>query len=192
MPEKKQTKSREETVKRLVGLFRQYGYEGATLTRISEATDLGRASLYHHFPGGKEEMAQAVLEYMEQWMEANIIEPLQQDSSPGDRLQTMSATVNRLYSEGNTPCLLAVLTLGDSHTLFQQQVKAALNGWLEALAQVLIDAEIEPSEARTRAQNAILQIQGALILARGLGDTTPFQRTLEQLPEMLLSHAKSV
>ncbi|MDX2216685.1 MAG: TetR/AcrR family transcriptional regulator [Oculatellaceae cyanobacterium bins.114] len=186
MPEKKQTKPREEAVKRLFSLFRQYGYEGATLTRIAEATGLGRASLYHHFPAGKEEMAQAVLEYVDDWMEENILEPLRQDASPSDRLQSMSTKVDQLYKQGQNPCLLAVLSLGDAHTLFQGQVKSALNRWIDTLSQVLIDAGIEPSEARTRSENAILQIQGALILARGLGDTTPFQRILQQLPDTLL------
>ncbi len=46
---------------RLTGVFRLHGYEGASLSRIAKATGLQRASLYFRFPGGKEEMAEAVL-----------------------------------------------------------------------------------------------------------------------------------
>lgn len=53
--------SKEEVIAQLTKVFRQYGYEGATLARLSEATGLGKASLYHHFPKGKEEMAAVVL-----------------------------------------------------------------------------------------------------------------------------------
>ena len=60
---------RSEAVQKLVMVFRQHGYEGATLSKISEATGLGRASLYHHFPGGKQEMARAVLESVAAWFE---------------------------------------------------------------------------------------------------------------------------
>ena len=42
-------------------VFRAHGYEGATLSVITEATGLGKGSLYHFFPGGKEELAAAVL-----------------------------------------------------------------------------------------------------------------------------------
>ncbi|TGQ06111.1 helix-turn-helix domain-containing protein, partial [Mesorhizobium sp. M00.F.Ca.ET.217.01.1.1] len=40
-------------------VFREHGYEGASLALIGAATGLGKGSLYHFFPGGKEEMARA-------------------------------------------------------------------------------------------------------------------------------------
>ena len=49
--------SRADVIQALIDVFRRCGYDGATLSSISEATGLGRASLYHHFPGGKQEMA---------------------------------------------------------------------------------------------------------------------------------------
>ena len=54
--------AKEEVVARLMKVFRREGYEGASLSRLSEATGLGRSSLYHHFPRGKEDMAAAVLD----------------------------------------------------------------------------------------------------------------------------------
>ncbi|WP_164094666.1 TetR family transcriptional regulator, partial [Serratia marcescens] len=42
-------------------VFREHGYEGASLAVIGARTGLGKGSLYHAFPGGKEEMASAVL-----------------------------------------------------------------------------------------------------------------------------------
>ena len=45
----------------LVTVFKKRGYEGATLTQLAESTGLGKASLYHHFPGGKAEMAAVLL-----------------------------------------------------------------------------------------------------------------------------------
>ncbi|NJR74520.1 MAG: helix-turn-helix transcriptional regulator, partial [Scytonema sp. CRU_2_7] len=53
--------SKEKVIVQLTKVFRQYGYEGATLARLSEATGLGKASLSSPFPKGKEEMAAAVL-----------------------------------------------------------------------------------------------------------------------------------
>ena len=41
----------DELLDRLTDVFRTYGYEGASLSKISEATGLQRASLYHRFPG---------------------------------------------------------------------------------------------------------------------------------------------
>ena len=61
--------SKEEIILKLISVFRYYGYEGATISLLSEATGLKKASLYYHFQGGKEEMAKAVLDYVKNWLE---------------------------------------------------------------------------------------------------------------------------
>lgn len=180
--------SREEAIAKILKVFRQYGYEGTTLSRLSKATGLGKASLYHYFPNGKEEMAQAVLDFVDDWMKANIFVPLKSDSTPRDRLQQMSENVDRLYCSGEQTCILAVLSLGEAKDLFHSQIQQALKSWIDTLAEVLVEADIEPTLARQRSEDAIIQIQGSLVLARGMNDTTPFQRVLKQLPEMLLGN----
>ncbi|NER32411.1 MAG: TetR/AcrR family transcriptional regulator, partial [Symploca sp. SIO1C4] len=47
-------------------------------------------------------------------------------------------------------------------------------------------AGIESTIARQRAEDAVIQIQGALVLVRGLDDIAPFKRILANLPENLL------
>lgn len=177
---------KDETIAQLLTVFRRYGYEGATLTRLSKATGLGKASLYHHFPKGKEEIAATVLNYTSDWMTANIIAPLHdKERQPALRIREMTKQVNELYSCGQKPCILAVLVLGDND-IFQEQIQRALRLWIDTLAEVLLDAGLDKKTAQYRAKNAIIQIQGALILARGLNDTEPFEGVLESLPAALL------
>jgi AcrR family transcriptional regulator len=178
---------REEAIVRLIEVFRQYGYEGATLARLSNATGLGKASLYHHFPGGKEEMAATVLEHLHSKLETGMLAPLRRKGNPTERLQAMARSVDTYYNHGQQACLLAMLALGEANGLFQAQIQQALNVWIDALADVAVDAGVEAAIARQRAEDAILQIQGALILAKGLGDTAPFQRVLQALPAHLLA-----
>ncbi len=92
----------------LLRLFRQYGYDGATLSKISIATGLGKASLYHHFPGGKDEMVEAMLDYLECWLEQNILQTLNSPDEPLFRLQHMCDRVNEAYEGGKQPCLFAI------------------------------------------------------------------------------------
>lgn len=178
------SKDKEEVIIELLKVFRQYGYEGATLTRLSQATGLGKASLYHHFPKGKEEMAQAVLNYLNDWMETSIFTTLRSHSQPIERIRAMTQKVNELYHCGEHTCLLAILSLESK--LFVKEIQKALTCWIDSLAQVLIDAGFEEKLAHQKAEDAVLQIQGSLILARGLDDTAPFQRVLQRLPEELL------
>src|SRR3981081_3353527 len=42
-------------------LFRRRGYAGTGLKQISQASDAPFGSLYHHFPGGKEQLGDEVI-----------------------------------------------------------------------------------------------------------------------------------
>jgi AcrR family transcriptional regulator len=175
-----------EVVPQLMAVFQEYGYEGASISRFSEATGLKRASLYHYFPNGKEEMADAVLEYVTQALKENLLAPLRSDRSPRDRLQAMNQNVDAFYQQGRQDCLLALLSVGEAQELFQERVQQALNLWIDSVADVLVGAGITPITARQRAEEAIALIQGALVLTRGLDNTAIFERILHQLPEALL------
>lgn len=178
--------SKDEVIPQLLKVFQCYGYEGATIARLSEATGLKRASLYHYFPHGKEEMAAVVLDYITRGLK-ELLAPLRSDLPPVDRIRAMNENIDAFYYQGQQACLLALLSTGEAHDLFQVQVRRALNLWIDSLAEVLVEAGIDPKSARQRAEDAILQIQGALVLTRGLKDTATFERVLKRLPELLLS-----
>ena len=70
---------------RLSNVFRTHGFEGASLSLISKETGLQRASLYHRFPGGKEDMAKAVLERAWRWLDDHALSPLKEPEKPETR-----------------------------------------------------------------------------------------------------------
>src|SRR5436309_2266252 len=51
----------EELFDRLARVFRVAGFEGASLGALADGAGLQRASLYHRFPDGKVQMAEAVM-----------------------------------------------------------------------------------------------------------------------------------
>jgi TetR/AcrR family transcriptional regulator, lmrAB and yxaGH operons repressor len=104
-----------------------------------------------------------------------------------ERLQRLTQAFYQAYEGGQQSCLLSVLSMGESKDLFSAQIQPALRTLIGAIAQVLVEAGIEKTLAQQRAEDAVLQVQGALMLARALGDTAPFQRVLRQLPEQMLS-----
>jgi TetR/AcrR family transcriptional regulator, lmrAB and yxaGH operons repressor len=179
--------SREQLVSQLVDVFRLYGYDGASLSCIAKKTGLGKTNLYHYFPGGKAEMAAAALDRVNTWLETSILEHLRSKAKPIDKIRFMCSEVREFFNEGQNSCLWAVLALGQSSDdLFHHQIKSALLQWIDALAHVLEEAGCDAHIARCRAEDAVLRIQGALVLARGLDDTLPFQRLIQSLPDDLL------
>ncbi len=177
---------KEDYVPILFSLFRQYGYDGATLSKISAATGLGKASLYHHFPGGKEDMVASVLDHSDCWLKEKVLPLLAGEGSPQARLQEMCDRIHELYVGGTQPCLTAILAAGTGRDLFHDRVKALLTAWIGAIADVLVESGFDKDLALKRGQDALIAIQGALIISQNLDDASLFQRTIQQLPQVLL------
>lgn len=175
------TVARGEVIDRLTDAFRANGYEGASLSTLSSASGLKRASLYHHFPGGKEEMAQAVLTAAAERFDREILAPLREPGPSSDRLARMVEGLRSFYDDGDKACLLALMSVGEAHSLFSAPVRNGLDRWIIALAGLLEEAGMTPDRARTRAEDEVASVQGALVLARGLGDRGPFERCLDRL-----------
>ena len=172
----------------LTDVFRTYGYEGASLSRISKATGLQRASLYHRFPGGKEEMAKAVLERAGEWLSSRVLAPLTGHGKPTERVRKMAQELHTFYSGGKHCCLLDSLSFGIEENEIKDHVRGGMGAWVEALAKIARETGIPPKKARQQAQDAISRIQGSLVMARVLKDNSVFERTLSELPTILLSH----
>jgi AcrR family transcriptional regulator len=179
--------SRDEVVARIQNVFRDNGFEGASLTEISNVTGLGKGSLYHYFPGGKDDMAVAVLERVATWMGANVLEPLRRTGTPQARLRAMLRALDELYDGGRNACLFGSLVVGESRTRFQKELANAFAGWIDALRKLAIEAGVKPSEARRRAEDVVVRIEGALIVSAALGDGAPFKRALRAIERELLA-----
>jgi TetR/AcrR family transcriptional regulator, lmrAB and yxaGH operons repressor len=186
--------SRQTHVPTLLKLFRQFGYEGVSLAKISQATGLGKASLYHYFPKGKAEMATVALAQVNEWLDTKILPILVEPVSlvenhqirSIDILESMCGEVNNFFNGGKNPCLWAVLMMSESSgELFHNEISRAFRRWIEAISQLLTTAGLESSLAQQRGEDAIIAVQGALILCQGLNDFTVFQRVLAQLPSQL-------
>ncbi len=177
--------SKEIAVAKLVPVFRQYGYEGTSLSLLSKAAGLGKASLYHYFPGGKAEMAEAVLAHVGQFLQTHIFDPLQADGDPYDRVQNMVQGIQTFYRNGQDACLLAVFSTGEADGLFHSALQKSLKKWIEQLSAVLVEVGNSPTAAAQQAQDTIMRIQGALVLVRVLGSTQPFEDLMERLPRLL-------
>src|SRR6185503_6605696 len=97
--------ARNDLLPLLAEVFRAHGYEGATLALISEATGLGKGSLYHFFPGGKAQMASEVLAEIDNWFETKIFVPLRSSDHPSHAIAAMIGAVDGYFHSGHRVCL---------------------------------------------------------------------------------------
>ena len=176
-----------ELLARLSDTFRRLGYDGASITDIASATGLGKSSLYHYFPGGKEQMAADVLTDLAQALEANLFAPLSGAGRPDEKLKEMIETIDAFYDGGRKACLLERLAASAGRNNLQAPLRALFLRWMKAMESLCRDAGIPAATARIRAEDALVRIEGSLVLAAGMNDIKPFARALTAIRKSLLA-----
>jgi TetR/AcrR family transcriptional regulator, lmrAB and yxaGH operons repressor len=112
---------------------------------------------------------------------------LQGQGSPRERLERMLQALDSLYAGGRDACVLGNLAVGGARQLYQRQLRSTFSAWVEALERLALEAGISRRTARERAEDLVLQIEGALVLSSGLDDPTPFRRMLRKIPKEFLA-----
>lgn len=176
----KSVAERTDVLPALAECFREHGYEGATLALIGEATGLGKGSLYHFFPGGKEEMASVVLADVDAWFEQRVFAPLR-DTEPPDRgVAAMFDAVETYFRSGRRVCLVGAFALGDARDRFARGVRGYFTRWIDALRLALLRAGWDAASSAALSEEVVAGIQGAIVLARALNDPKTFTRAIER------------
>ena len=179
--------TREEVLDRLLETFRQRGYDGASLAEMSQATGLVKASLYHHFPGGKTEMAVQVLAHLDRLLADQLYAPLSTSMAPAKKLSAMIDAIDAFYDGGRKACLLERLTASVDRSAFRRPLKRAFAAWIDAVEAVCREAGLPPAVARARAEDFVIRVEGALVVCAGTGDLSVFERTLSSLRRSLFA-----
>jgi TetR/AcrR family transcriptional repressor of lmrAB and yxaGH operons len=179
--------SKEEVLDILLNTFRDRGYEGASLAELSTATGLGKSSLYHYFPGGKQEMAEQVLAHLDRQLTTGLYEPLKSAQTPAKKLGVMLDALDAFYEGGRMACLLERLCASVDRPRFQRPLRQAFTEWVEAVETICLEAGLPKGVARARAEDLVVRIEGALIVSAGTGDPSVFARTIKDLRSSVLA-----
>ncbi|WP_413207218.1 TetR/AcrR family transcriptional regulator [Rhodospirillum sp. A1_3_36] len=161
-------------------IFRELGYEGASMGRITARTGLGKGSLYHFFPDGKEQMAREVLAHVDRWFEEEVFTPLR-EAPPAEGIDRMWRSVAEYFQSGRRICLVGAFALDATRDPFAQAIRSYFQRWLDALTEALVRLGWDAAQARPMAEQVVGGIQGALVLARAMDDDGVFTRVLAQL-----------
>lgn len=162
-------------------VFRERGYEGATLTHLSAATGLGKASLYHHFPGGKAEMAEVLMRDAIAEAERRSFSALRGNDAPEARLQRFVDGFGDYLTHSGGQCLLGVLALGSARAVHGEELAAQFRDWHAALARTLEEAGHKPKRAARGASRILDLLYGSQVVGALLDDPKHQTRALKRL-----------
>jgi AcrR family transcriptional regulator len=167
-------------------VFRNLGYEGASLEELASASGLKKSSLYHRFPGGKKQMAEEVLRFTGSWVGTNITGILKGDGDPKDRLKLALKNIDEFYAGGKHACVLRTLSMSTGLNLFSQPISSVFKNLIAGFTKLAEDLGHKPKDAATRAEDAVIKIQGGLIVSKGIGNLEIFKRILSNIEKSLV------
>lgn len=181
--------ARDRMVHAALALLQRRGAGGVGLLEVIAQAQAPRGSIYHHFPGGKDELMVAAIGLAAANAEAAILQAAQGASTPAQALRRIAAVFRHLpqRSDWTTGCPVAATAVDGEHQsgVVQQAVGEAFQRWAGAAAQSLQAAGLDAAHARQLGLALIAALEGGLLLARGLRSAEPYDATVEALAAAL-------
>lgn len=169
--------SRERMLEATIDLLRGWGLAGAGINDIVRESGAPKGSVYHHFPGGKLQIANEALVLYSGRVRAFIAEALASRGAPADRVRALFDAFARRVEAADyrRSCAIGTvsLDLGEDIETVRSVLAGALEAWMQEIA-----AQVDlGSPARTRAFAGLVMtaIEGAYVRCRVERSSQPFR-----------------
>ncbi|UGQ45194.1 TetR/AcrR family transcriptional regulator [Massilia endophytica] len=182
--------TRDRLVHAMIHTLQHKGLHGAGLSEILAQAQAPKGVMYHHFPGGKNELAVAAIESTVSYLCYKMdqyVEREQGDAAAALRLWITRAMEGLYSSRFEQGCPLAAVAL--ESTAADVELRQALAAGFAALrarvAAALLQIGHAPRRAEGLAALIISAYEGALLQSRVAQDTAPMEQTTETLLSLI-------
>ncbi|WP_412538176.1 TetR/AcrR family transcriptional regulator [Longispora sp. K20-0274] len=178
--------TRSRMISAAIGLLQRHGLAAMSFTDVLAESGAARGAIYHHFPGGKQELAFEAARRNGEDVRGHLGEL--PDRTPRDVVEAFLGNVRPvvLASAGGGGCAVAAVTVDGGAPIADQSglltvAAEAFTGWVGELTGKLTHAGMSPSEAADLATLMVVTLEGAHILCRAAGSVAPFDRAAAAL-----------
>jgi AcrR family transcriptional regulator len=160
-------------------LFRRQGYAGTGIKQILAAANAPFGSLYHFFPGGKEQLgAETIRSSGQLYIELFATIAMQAPDVPTAVGAFFSGAAETLVeTDYADACPIATVALEVSST--NEQLRAAcaevFDSWIAGATQYFAAAGIAAAAARELAISMLCLLEGAFVFCRAMRSTEPLR-----------------
>jgi AcrR family transcriptional regulator len=171
--------TRERIVNASAELFRLQGYNGTGVKQIVAAAEAPFGSLYHFFPGGKEELGAEAIRWSGE-MYGQLL-PALLDPAPdivtGVENFFAGAAEHLVETDYADACPIATVALevSSASEALRQACANVFDGWIAAGSERFAAAGIDEDRARELAIGMVAALEGAFVLCRAMRSTEPLE-----------------
>ena len=157
--------------------FRRQGYAGTGVKQIVEAASAPFASLYHFFPGGKEQLGAEVIRrsgamYL-QLVDAFFTPAPDVATAIANAFAGAAETLRQTDYADACPIATIALEAASTSEPLREATAEVFESWIGALAQRFREAGISSRKAQELAIMVLSALEGAFVLSRALRSTEP-------------------
>ena len=160
-------------------LFRRNGYVGTGLKQIASEASAPFGSIYHFFPGGKQELAAEVIRTSGRMYQELVAGVLDQATDSRHAMRLAFGTAAALLVETDyadaCPIAMVALEVASNNEPLRQVTAEVFSGWIEAGVARFVGWGYSPDAARRLSVGFINTLEGAFVLARTLRSTEPLE-----------------
>ncbi|MCB1413818.1 MAG: TetR family transcriptional regulator [Xanthobacteraceae bacterium] len=170
---------RDAIVRAAATLFRRRGFAATGINEIVAQSGAPKGSLYHYFPHGKDQIAEAALRFAGQGTVATL-DQLARKTASGAALvraycRLVAGWMAKSEFRDGSPIATVLLEAAPDSREISAAGREVFAGLRDTIAGRLVADGFGRAEARRRALMAVAAIEGALILARTERSAAPIE-----------------
>jgi TetR/AcrR family transcriptional regulator, lmrAB and yxaGH operons repressor len=185
--------TRERMIDAAVVALQRHGVAGMSFSQILAESGAARGAIYHHFPGGKNQLVAEAAERNGHDVRARL-GMLPADTPPAV-VEAFLAAIRPVLaaSAAGTSCAVAALAMGggddesDGRHPFRQVAADAFDSWASTLTDRLVVAGLPPQDAMDLAITLITLLEGAHVQCRAAGNLDPYERVARVVQALVRS-----
>jgi AcrR family transcriptional regulator len=168
-------------------LVRERGARATSLDAVLEHSDAPRGSVYHHFPGGREQLLREATDYAGDY----VARRLERRSGDG-ALAAIEALFDQYRASlvasdfrAGCPVVAVAVESPEEGPDLRDAARTAFERWRGAIARGLEASGIDQARAEELGVLVIAAFEGGLILSRAYRDLAPLESVRRELRQWL-------
>ncbi|MFD5112487.1 TetR/AcrR family transcriptional regulator [Streptomyces sp. NPDC058391] len=184
--------TRERVVRAASRLMQRQGYDGSGIKQIAQEAGATLGSVYHFFPGGKQELAVAAVHHGDQEFAGILREVLDSEEDPAKAIVacTRSLAEGLRASDWLDGCPVTATALGTAGRApdIQQAAAQAFEHWRGLVSDTLRRAGIAEQDALDLGHTVISTLEGAELAAQVSRSDEPLRIAGSHLARLIDSY----
>jgi TetR/AcrR family transcriptional regulator, lmrAB and yxaGH operons repressor len=179
------TGTRDRLISAMVDALRHRGYHGVGISDVLASAQTPKGVLYHHFPGGKSELAVKAIEAVAEQLGNSLEKLIQRAADPVEAMTLWMGSAQKMLEKSNFHAGCPLATIALESTGEDADIRVALNKAFASLrakiALVLGAVGMPDPAARATASLIVSAYEGALLQSRVAENGDIMRETSEAL-----------